>query len=121
MNPRNLKKALVIVPTFALIILLIQQNYSWIFGIMIGAALALSSCELIQKAVGNSFVRRANRRAAFFLIGFFFRYILFALLLYVAIIYFKVNVIAIILSFTFVQLLYPFYLVNTLERQNENG
>jgi ATP synthase I chain len=121
MNPRSLKKTLVLIPTFALAILLIRQNYNWVFGMMIGAALALSSCELIQKAVGNSFVRKANRTVAFFLIGFFFRYILFALLLYVAVIYFKVNVIAIILSFTFVQLLYPLYLVSSLQRQNQNG
>jgi ATP synthase I chain len=121
MNPRNIKKALVLIPTFALAILLIQQNYNWIFGVMIGAALALSSCELIQKAVTNSFVRKANRKVAFFLIGFFFRYILFALLLYVAIVYFKISAVAIILSFTFVQLLYPFYLVSSLKRQNQNG
>ena len=121
MNPRNLKKTLVLIPTFALVILLIRQNYSWIFGMMIGVALALSSCELIQKAVANSFVRRQNRRTVFFLIGFFFRYILFAVLLYFAIVHFQVSAIAIIISFTFVQLLYPFYLVNSLERQNQHG
>lgn len=120
MNPRNLKKALVLIPTFALAILVIQQNYSWISGMLIGLALAISSCELIQKAVGNSFVRKANRKVAFFLIGFFFRYILFGLLLYVAVVFFKVNVIAIVVSFTFMQILYPLYLVRSVERQSQN-
>lgn len=120
MNPRKLKKIAVLIPTLALGVLLVQQNYNWIFGLLIGTAIALSSCELIQKAVNNSFVRKRNRRVAFFLIGFFFRFILFALLLYAAIIYFKVSVLAIIISFTIVQMLYPFYLVKTMENRGKH-
>jgi len=118
MNPAKLKKIVVLIPTFALAILLVQQNYSWIFGIFIGTAIALSSCELIQKAVNNSFVRKGSRRAGFFLIGYFFRFIFFAALLYLAILKFQVNVIAIVVSFTLVQLLYPFYLIQTMEKRN---
>lgn len=115
-NPQKLKKILVLIPTFALVILVIRNNYNWIFGILIGAAIAMSSCELIQKAVKNSFVRKRKWTAKFFLIGFFFRFILFAALLYMAIVYFQVNPIAIVLSFTFLQLIYPFYIVQTLEK-----
>ena len=120
MNPRSLKKILVLIPTFALFILLIQQNYSSIFGMLIGVALALSSCEMIQKAVSNSFARKANRAAQFFLIGFFLRFIFLAALLYLAIVYFKVNVIALTLSFTLVQLVYPFYLIQSLEKRKRD-
>jgi hypothetical protein len=120
MNPRSLRKILVLIPTFALFILLIQQNYSSIFGVMIGVALALSSCEMIQKAVNNSFVRKKNRAVPFFLVGFAFRFIFLAALLYLAIIYFKVNVIALTASFTLVQLLYPFYLIQSLEKRRQD-
>lgn len=98
-------------------ILLIQNNYDWIFGMLIGAALAMSSCELIQRAVRNSFARKPGKTAKFFLIGFFFRFILFAALLYVAIVHFKVSAVALALSFTFLQLVYPFYIVQTLEKR----
>ena len=118
MNPAKLKKIAVLIPTFALAILLVQQNYNWIFGILIGTAIAFSSCELIQKAVNNSFVRKRNKRALFFLIGYFFRFIFFAALLYLAILKFQVNVIAVALSFTIVQLFYPFYLIQTMEKRN---
>ena len=86
----------IILPTIALAVLVVQQNYNWIFGLMIGSALAFSSCELIQKAVNNSFVRKSNRSGTFFLIGFFLRFILFAALLYFAIVLFKINPIAIV-------------------------
>ena len=120
MTQTKVKKIAILIPTFILAILLIQENYSWIFGMFIGTAIALSSCELIQKAVSNSFVRKANWRGKAFLIGYFFRFICFAALIYVAILYFKVNVIAVTVSFTAVQLLYPFYLVQSLEKQNQH-
>lgn len=119
-TPAKAKKIAVLIPTFVLAILLIQENYSWIFGIFIGTAIALSSCELIQKAISNSFARKTNWRAKAFLIGYFFRFIFFAALLYVAILYFKVNVIAVTVSFTAVQLLYPFYLVQSLEKHSQH-
>ena len=109
-----------LIPIFALAILLIQENYSAIFGIFIGTALAFSSCELIQKAVANSFGRKAGRAMGFFLIGFFFRFVFFAGLLYAAIVYFHVNVIALAVSFTLVQLLYPFYLVQDMEKRKQH-
>jgi mannose/fructose/N-acetylgalactosamine-specific phosphotransferase system component IIC len=120
MNPAKIKKIIVLIPTFALAILLVQQNYSWIFGILIGVAVALTSCEMIQKAVNNSFVRKTGRTAKFFLVGFLFRFIFLGGLLFLAIIYFKVNVIALTVSFTVVQLLYPFYLTRSLENQKQN-
>jgi ATP synthase I chain len=120
MNPAKVKKILVLIPTFGLVILLIQQNYSWIFGMIIGAAVALTSCEMIQKAVTNSFMRKRTRTAKFWLVGFLLRFAILAALLFPAIVYFKVNVIALTVSFTFVQLLYPFYLVQSLERRNQN-
>jgi len=52
--------------------------------------------------------------------GFFFRFIFFAALLYFAIIQFKVNAIAITVSFTVVQLFYPFYLIRTLEQRRNH-
>lgn len=120
MNPRNIKKLAIILPTIALAVLIVQQNYNWIFGLMIGSALAFSSCELIQKAVNNSFVRRSNRSGTFFLVGFFFRFILFAALLYFAIVQFKINPIAIVISFSIIQIFYPIYLVNSLEKRNQH-
>lgn len=111
---------MVIVPTLALAVLVIQQNYNWVFGIMIGAAIALSSCELIQKAVNNSFVRKTGIAAKFFLIGFFLRFIFFGALLYAAIVLFKINAIAIAASFTIIQLCYPLYLVNSLENSKRH-
>jgi hypothetical protein len=120
MNPAKLKKIVVLIPTFLLAILLIRRNYNWIFGLFIGTALAFSSCELIQKAVASSFRRKVSRTAGVFLLGFFFRFILFAALLYFSILYFQVNVIAITVSFTVVQLLYPFYLIHTLERYQQH-
>jgi uncharacterized membrane protein YedE/YeeE len=120
MNPAKIKKIIVLIPTFALAILLVQQNYSWIFGILIGVAVALTSCEMIQKAVNNSFVRKTGRTAKFFLVGFLFRFVFLGGLLFLAIIYFKVNVIALTVSFTIVQLLYPFYLTRSLENQKQN-
>ena len=120
MNLRKAKKILVLIPTFILAILLIQENYNWIFGIFVGAAVALSSCELIQKAVSNSFVRKHSRVTKYFLVGFFFRFVLFAGLLYAAVVYFQVNVIAIAVSFTVVQLLYPLYLVQTLQKGEQH-
>jgi len=120
MTQAKAKKIAVLIPTFILAILLIQENYNWIFGIFIGTAIALSSCELIQKAVSNSFVRKANWRGKAFLIGYFFRFLFFAGLIYVAILYFKVSVVAVTVSFTAVQLLYPFYLVQSLEKQNQH-
>jgi len=114
------KKIAVLIPTFVLAILLVQQNYSWIFGLFIGTALAFSSCELIQKAVANSFTRKVSRTAGVFLLGFFLRFLFFAALLYAAILHFKVNVIAITVSFTVVQLLYPFYLIRTLEKPGQH-
>jgi len=121
MTARKLQKIAVLIPTFALAILLVQQNYNWIFGIMIGAAIALSSCEMIQKAVSNSFVRKGNRRALFFMFGFFLRFVIFAALLYLAIVFFKVSVVAIAISFTAVQLFYPFYLLQTLRKSPQGG
>ena len=88
---------------------------------LIGAAVALSSCELIQKAVTNIFVRKRNKRAIYYLLGFAFRFAIYGVLLYVSIAYFKVNVIALVVSFTFLQLLYPFYIVHTLENREQNG
>ena len=120
MNPAKIKKIAVLIPTFVLAILLIQQNYSWIFGLMIGTAIAFSSCELIQKAVSNSFLRKVSRTAKVFLIGFFFRFLFFAALLYLAIIHFQVNVVAITVGFTVVQLIYPFYLIQSLRKRQEN-
>lgn len=120
MTLRKATKILVLIPTFILAILLIQENYSWIFGIFIGTALALSSCELIQKAVSNSFVQKRGRVTALFLIGFFFRFVLFGALLYLAIVQFHVNAVAIAVSFTVVQLLYPFYLVHELEKREQH-
>jgi hypothetical protein len=120
MNPRKVKKIAVLIPTLLLAVLLVQHNYSWIFGIMIGTAIALSSCELIQKAVNNSFVRKSGRKVTFFLFGFLFRFIFFAALLYVAIVYFKINVLAIAISFTLVQFAYPFYLVKSLENREKH-
>lgn len=120
MTLRKAKKILVLIPTFLLAILLIQENYSCIFGIFIGTALALSSCELIQKAVSNNIVRKQGRAAGFFLIGFFFRFLLFGGLLYLAIVQFHVNAVAIAVSFTVVQLLYPFYLVHELEKREQH-
>src|SRR5688572_29407215 len=120
MNPGKIKKIVVLIPTFALAILLIQQNYDWIFGMIIGVALALTSCEMIQKAVNNSFVQKAGRTAKFFLVGFLLRFLFLGGLLFLAIVYFKVNVIALTISFTFVQLLYPFYLVQSMENRKQN-
>jgi len=120
MNPAKTRKIIVLIPTFALAILLIQQNYNWIFGMLIGFAVALTSCEMIQKAVNNSFVRKTGRTAKFFLVGFLFRFVILGGLLFLAIIYFKVNVIALTVSFTLVQLIYPFYLVQSLENRNQN-
>src|SRR5262245_51724611 len=114
MNPEKIKKIIILIPTFALVILLIQQNYSWIFGMLIGVAVALTSCEMIQKAVNNSFVKKMSRSAKFFLVGFFLRFLILGTLLYFSIVYFQVNVIALTISFTFVQLLYPLYLVQSL-------
>jgi len=119
-NPRNLKKLIIILPAIALAVLLVQQNYDWIFGLMIGSALAFSSCELIQKAVNNSFVRKSKRPGSFFLIGFFFRFVFFAVLLYFAIVQFKINPIAIVVSFSIIQIFYPLYLVNSLEKTNQH-
>lgn len=121
MNVRKLKKMAVIIPVLVLAVLLVQQNYEWIFGLMIGSAIAFSSCELIQKAVGNSFVRKSNRSAKFFLIGYFFRFIFFAALLYLAIVHFKINAVAIAVSFTIIQVFYPIYLVNSLENRNQHA
>jgi phosphatidylglycerophosphate synthase len=120
MNPRKVKKIAVLIPTLLLAVLLVQHNYSWIFGIMIGTAIALSSCELIQKAVNNSFVRKSGRKVTFFLFGFVFRFIFFAALLYAAIVYFKINVLAIAISFTIVQFAYPFYLLKSLENREKH-
>ncbi len=120
MNLQKIKKIIILIPTFALAILLINQNYDWIFGMLIGTAVALSSCEMIQKAVNNSFAKKTGKSAKFFLVGFFFRFIVLAGLLYLAIIYFKINVIALTVSFTFVQLLYPIYLLQTLEKRRQN-
>jgi hypothetical protein len=120
MNPRNLKKLAIVLPTLALAVLVVQQNYNWIFGLLIGSALAFSSCELIQKAVANSFVRKSSRSGTFFLIGFFFRFVFFAILLYFAIVYFKINPIAIAASFSIIQIFYPLYLVKSLEKRNQH-
>jgi|GEM_PF-3075408 len=120
MNPRKIKKIIVLIPTFALAILLVQQNYNWIFGMLIGVAIALTSCEMIQKAVNNSFVKKTNRTAKFFLIGFFFRFLILGALLFFSIVYFQVNVIVLTISFTFVQLIYPFYLIQSLENRKQN-
>ena len=117
MTPEKIKKIIILIPTFVLAILLIRHNYDWIFGMMIGAAIAFSSCELIQKAVANSFIRKRSRRAKMFLVGFFLRFAIFAGLLYAAILYFHINVVAIAVSFTVVQLLFPFYIVQNLEKQ----
>jgi hypothetical protein len=117
----KIRKSLVLLPTFVLAVLLIQQNYGAIFGMMIGVAIAISSCELIQKAVRNGFVRKANVATKFFLVGFFFRFAIFAALLFCAIAYFEVNVIWLTLSFTLVQLSYPFYLIQSLEKRRENA
>lgn len=111
---------MVLLPTLAIAVLLVQQNYNWIFGIMIGAAIALSSCELIQKAVNNSFVRKSGAAPQLFLFGFFFRFIFFAALLYAAIVLFKINGVAIAASFTIIQLCYPLYLVNSWEKQQRH-
>jgi hypothetical protein len=120
MTSRKIKKIAVLIPTLILAVLLVQQNYNWIFGFFIGAAIAMSSCELIQKAISNTFVRKRSRKAYVFLIGFFFRFLLFSLLLYAAIIYFKINVVAITISFTIVQMLYPFYLLNTMRNRESH-
>jgi len=120
MNPTKLRKVIILIPTFALAILLVQQNYSWIFGMLIGVALALTSCEMIQKAVNNSFVKKSSRTAKFFLVGFLLRFLILGGLLFLALAYFKVNVIALTLSFTFVQLIYPFYLIQSLENRKQN-
>lgn len=120
MDPRKIKKLLVLAPTLALAVLLVQQNYNYIFGIMIGAAIALSSCELIQKAVNNSFVRKSGVASKFFLFGFFLRFIFFGGLLYAAIVLFKINAVAIAASFTIIQLCYPIYLVNSLEKRQHH-
>jgi len=120
MTPAKIKKIIVLIPTFALFILLMQQNYSWIFGMLIGVALALTSCEMIQKAVNNSFVKKTSRTAKFFLVGFLFRFVILGAMLFFAIVYFQVNVIALTISFTFVQLIYPFYLIQSLENRKQN-
>ncbi|MCI0412053.1 hypothetical protein L0222_04530 [bacterium] len=120
MNPAKVKKIFVLIPTFALAILLVQQNYSWIFGMLIGFTVALTSCEMIQKAVNNSFVRKTTRTAKFFLVGFLFRFVFLGGFLFLAIIYFKVNVIALTVSFTLVQLIYPFYLVQAQQNRKQN-
>jgi mannose/fructose/N-acetylgalactosamine-specific phosphotransferase system component IIC len=120
MNPEKIKKILIIIPTFALAVLLIQQNYNWIFGMLVGIALAFTSCEMIQKAVNNSFVKKMNRTAKFYMIGFFLRFIILGALLFFAIVYFKVNVIVLTVSFTLVQLTYPFYLMHSLENRKQN-
>jgi uncharacterized membrane protein YedE/YeeE len=120
MNPAKIRKIIVLIPTFALAILLIQQNYSWIFGMLIGVAVALTSCEMIQKAVNNSFVKKTSRTAKFFFIGFFLRFLILGGLLFFGIVYFQVNVIALTISFTFVQLIYPFYLIQSLENRKQN-
>lgn len=120
MTSRKLKKILVLIPTFALAVFLIQENYNAVFGILIGVSLALSSCELIQKAVSNSFVRKRSLAAGFFLVGFFFRFLFFAALLYTAIVYFHVNPVAVAVSFTVVQLVYPFILLQDLEKKEQH-
>lgn len=111
---------MVLAPTLALAVLLVQHNYNWIFGIMIGGAIAISSCELIQKAVNNTFARRSGRSAGFFLFGFLFRFVLFGGLLYAAIVLFKINAVAIAASFTIIQFCYPLYLVMSLEKQQNH-
>jgi mannose/fructose/N-acetylgalactosamine-specific phosphotransferase system component IIC len=120
MNPEKLKKILIIIPTMALAVMLIQQNYNWIFGMFVGIALALTSCEMIQKAVNNNFVKKMNKTAKFYMIGFFFRFVILGTLLFFAIVYFKVNVIVLTISFTVVQLIYPFYLMQSLENRKQN-
>jgi hypothetical protein len=120
MNPGKIRKIIVLIPTLALAVLLVQRNYNWIFGIMIGAAIAISSCELIQKAVNNSFVRKSGAAPKLFLFGFFFRFIFFGALLYAAIVLFKINAVAIAASFTIIQVCYPLYLVSSLEKQKRH-
>jgi hypothetical protein len=120
MNARKIKKMAIIIPAIALLVLLVQRNYDWIFGLMIGSAIAFSSCELIQKAVNNTFVRKGNRTAKFFLAGYFLRFVLFAALLYLAIVQFKINAVAIAVSFTIIQVFYPIYLVNSPENRNQH-
>ena len=120
MNPAKIRKVMVLLPTLALGVLLVQRNYNWIFGILIGGAIAVSSCELIQKAVTNTFARRSGRTAGFFLFGFLFRFVLFAGLLYASIVLFRINAVAIAASFTIIQFCYPLYLVSSLEKQEHH-
>lgn len=111
---------MVLIPTLGLAVLLVQENYDAIFGVFIGVSIALSSCEMIQKAVKNSFARRATHAMLFSVLGFAMRFLLFAGLLYLGIIYFRVNVVALAISFTLVQLLYPFYLLHSMEKQENH-
>ena len=120
MNPAKIRKFMVLIPTLALGVLLVQHNYNGIFGILIGGAIALSSCELIQKAVTNTFARKSSRTARFFLFGFLFRFLFFAGLLYAAIVLFKINAVAIAASFTIIQFCYPLYLVSSLEQRERH-
>lgn len=126
MNPGRTKKLLVVAACLAAALLLFQWQPNWTAGWMVGAAVAWTSCRLIEQAVRSSFDaavqgKRPRRRSILFLLGFFGRFVLFAAVLYLAIVRAGVSPVAIVIGFTVVQLSYPIYRVRRFEKRDQHA